>query len=918
MGKNGKSDDGTESDDEHNERISKISVKQNEHKTDNTKNNKKYKNQNKVDQALDLPTVMNVNPRSIYNKLEEFHDFVIEHNVDCIFMSESWERPDQPLDTVINLPDHTVISNPHQRKGAGGRPALIINNKKFHVRNITQSLIEVPWGVEATWAMMTPKNISNNSIIKNIAVCSLYSKPNSKKKELLLDHINQAFNVISTKFKSGLHFILAGDTNDLKLGNIINLTSNMKQLVSGVTRLNPPAMLDPVMSTLGRFYQQPVCLPPLNPDPDSCGRPSDHFIVLMKPINALNNKSSRTHREIKVRPLPASGMKKFELWIQNEDWTDILDEELVDKKTEILQNIILTKLDEFCPEKVRKISSDDQPFFTQELKCLHRRKRREFAKNRRSNKFLELKKKFKKKVEEEKKNFKKRMIDDVMTARDSQWYSKLKRITNYDQIKSNPVQVEEISHLSDKEQAEAIADSFSTVSNEYDPIQRDKISIPPFSHSSIPQYKPYQIRKYLQSIKTNKSTPPGDIPAKIIKQCSSLLCVPFCDIVNSGLSKGQWPKLYKKETITPTPKQFPPETRDMLRPIANLCNFNKIFEKILSEMIISDIKTNLDPSQYGNQAHTSIQHYLVKLLHRVLSSCDKNSKGEVNAVLCMFIDWKQAYSRQCHTLGVQSFIKNGVRPSLIPILISYFEDRQMRVKWHEQLSEPRQLPGGGAMGASLGNWEFLSQTNNSADCVPEEDRFKFVDDLSTLEVINLLTIGLSSFHFHNQISSDIPTHGQYIKSEHLKSQDYLKKINEWSERQKMVISEKKTKAMIFNWTDNYQFTTRLQLKGENIEIVDKMKILGTIITNKLSWNDNCALIIKKVNARMQLLRGVHGFGANINEMVHLWTVYCRSVLEQSCVVWGSTLTLENANDLERAQKSFLKMTLKDKYVNYEN
>ena len=175
-------------------------------------------------------------------------------------------------------------------------------------------------GVGATWAMITPKNISNNSIIKNIAVCSLYSKPNSKKKELLLDHINQAFNVISTKFKSGLHFILAGDTNHLKLGNIINLTSNMKQLVSGVTRLNPPAMLDPVMSTLGRFYQQPVCLPPLNPDPDSCGRPSDHFIVLMKPINALNNKSSRTHREIKVRPLSASGLKKFKHWIQNEEW----------------------------------------------------------------------------------------------------------------------------------------------------------------------------------------------------------------------------------------------------------------------------------------------------------------------------------------------------------------------------------------------------------------------------------------------------------------------------------------------------------------------------------------------------------------------------------------------------------------------
>ena len=72
------------------------------------------------------------------------------------------------------------------------------------------------------------------------------------------------------------------------------------------------------------------------------------------------------------------------------------------------------------------------------------------------------------------------------------------------------------------------------------------------------------------------------------------------------------------------------------------------------------------------------------------------------------------------------------------------------------------------MGANLGNWEFLSQTNNNADCVPEEDRFKFVDDLSTIEVINLLTIGLSSFNMKNQVPSDIPIHGQFVEGTNLK------------------------------------------------------------------------------------------------------------------------------------------------------
>ena len=129
----------------------------------------------------------------------------------------------------------------------------------------------------------------------------------------------------------------------------------------------------------------------------------------------------------------------------------------------------------------------------------------------------------------------------------------------------------------------------------------------------------------------------------------------------------------------------------------------------------------------------------------------------------------------------------------------------------------------------------------------------------------------------SQVPSDIPDHGQFIDADKLKSQKYLHQINEWTENHKMVISEKKTKAMIFNFTENYQFTTRLELKGKNIEVVDNMKILGTIVDNKLSWDANCKNIIQKINSRMQLLRGVQGVGAKMHEMVHLWILFCRSV-----------------------------------------
>ena len=71
-----------------------------------------------------------------------------------------------------------------------------------------------------------------------------------------------------------------------------------------------------------------------------------------------------------------------------------------------------------------------------------------------------------------------------------------------------------------------------------------------------------------------------------------------------------------------------------------------------------------DRAQYGNQKKVSIQHYLIKLLHKVLTSLDENSVEKSIAVVLQMIDWSQAFDRQSHIIGVRSFIDNGVRPSL--------------------------------------------------------------------------------------------------------------------------------------------------------------------------------------------------------------------------------------------------------------
>ena len=92
---------------------------------------------------------------------------------------------EKKLEDNMNLDNHIVISNIHQRliNEKGERPALIVNNKKYTIEILTITLVSIPWGVEATWVLLTPKYISKVSIVKKIVVGSIHVKPNSRKKQ---------------------------------------------------------------------------------------------------------------------------------------------------------------------------------------------------------------------------------------------------------------------------------------------------------------------------------------------------------------------------------------------------------------------------------------------------------------------------------------------------------------------------------------------------------------------------------------------------------------------------------------------------------------------------------------------------------------------------------------------------------------
>ena len=128
--------------------------------------------------------------------------------------------------------------------------------------------------------------------------------------------------------------------------------------------------------------------------------------------------------------------------------------------------------------------------------------------------------------------------------------------------------------------------------------------------------------------------------------------------------------------------------------------------------------------------------------------------------------------------------------------------------------------GAHVQGGYCGILEFSAQSNESANSVHKDSRFKFVDNLTVLEKINILIIGLTSFNTKLRIPNDINESNLFIPNKNLKTQTILDQIQEWTTNQKMELNEQKTKKKhAFQLYKNKQFSTRITLKNKVIESV---------------------------------------------------------------------------------------------------
>ena len=170
--------------------------------------------------------------------------------------------------------------------------------------------------------------------------------------------------------------------------------------------------------------------------------------------------------------IPESSARKFGEWIVTEKWTDKKAGMSSTETAVSFEQLVCDKLDQFCPVKEFKLSSQDKPFITSELKHIARMKNREYNKRGKTQKYKELENQFKSKYKIAAEKYLNKNLDELKETKPGQAYSILKKMGAQpgDCLDNNTFTLTSHEGLSDEESVECIAAHFAEISQEFPPL----------------------------------------------------------------------------------------------------------------------------------------------------------------------------------------------------------------------------------------------------------------------------------------------------------------------------------------------------------------------------------------------------------------------------------------------------------------
>ena len=282
------------------------------------------------------------------------------------------------------------------------------------------------------------------------------------------------------------------------------------------------------------------------------------------------------------------------------------------------------------------------------------------------------------------------------------------------------------------------------------------------------------------------------------------------------------------------------------------------------------------------------------------------------SVILNSYDWSAAFDRLDPTKVTVKCIKLKIRSSIVKILIDFLNERKMQVKMNGHRSSSYDLIGGSPQGSLIGQLLYIIGSDDSAEEVPIEDKFKYIDALATLDAVNIKE-KLVEYDCWQHVPSDIATGVRFLPVETFKSQKVNDSISFWTKDNNMKINSDKSKYMVLSKSKE-TFSTRLTIDSQPVERVNAMNHLGVWLSEDLTWNKHVTEICKRCYPRIKMLTKLKFVGVPTEDLINIYCLYIRSLTEYCSTAFHSSLTLQLSNKIEAIQKTCLKVIIDVMYV----
>ena len=426
---------------------------------------------------------------------------------------------------------------------------------------------------------------------------------------------------------------------------------------------------------------------------------------------------------------------------------------------------------------------------------------------------------------------------------------------------------------------------------------------------SIPDFMSYMDCKVKESIYLHECSPDeigiiiqelnsgkaSDIAINVLKRCCKIISPYLCKFYNNFMETGSFPAILKTGQISPIYKKGNPQLMENYRPVSTLPCLGKIYEKIIYSRLYSFLisKNILYDNQFGFRKKHSTSQAINYSVDKIIEGVENNKH-----IIGIFIDLSKAFDTINFEKLLSKLENYGIRGTPLNLIRNYISGRSQCVNFINTKSGLSSVLYGVPQGSVLGPLLFLLYINDIVKSASQGHFVLFADDT------NIFVTAVTEEKAYKLANKVLQNVYKYMVSNQLHIN--LNKCVYMHFKPRLNNDNRKTCARARAHGNEHS----LSLNGVKLKKVDKVRFLGVIIDDQLSWEHHIKYLEEKLNSSIITIKRIKKFIPK-DHYKKLYHSLFACHLTYGITAWGGT-SVSKLQKLFAIQKRCVRLLFGDK------